>query len=84
MSIIGPRPDLPEDLNIYDDYQRIKIKIRPGITGYSQAYYRNSITQYEKFNLDSYYSENISIIMDIKIIIRTIFTVVKNQHVFKN
>ena len=47
MSIIGPRPDLPEAINLYNPEQRKKLTVRPGITGYSQAYYRNSISSEE-------------------------------------
>lgn len=84
MSFIGPRPDLPEDINRYNEYQRKKLKIRPGITGYSQAYFRNSASQKEKFDNDSYYAENLTLLFDIKIFLKTIYTVIKKDNVFKN
>jgi lipopolysaccharide/colanic/teichoic acid biosynthesis glycosyltransferase len=84
MSVIGPRPDLPEDIKLYNEYQRKKMKIRPGITGYSQAYFRNSASQKEKFDNDSYYAENLTLLLDIKILLKTIYTVVKKENVYKN
>lgn len=44
MSLIGPRPDPLDDMDIYTEYQKKKLAVRPGITGYNQAYYRNSVT----------------------------------------
>jgi undecaprenyl phosphate N,N'-diacetylbacillosamine 1-phosphate transferase len=84
MSFIGPRPDLPEDLKIYTDYQKQKLNVRPGITGYSQAFFRNSISQNEKFNNDVYYAKNISFVFDMKILLKTIKTVLKKENVYKN
>lgn len=82
MSFIGPRPDLPGAINDYMDDDIKKLNVRPGITGYNQAYFRNSVTQDEKFRNDVYYVENLSLILDIKIIFRTIYTVIKKEHVF--
>jgi len=84
MSIIGPRPDLPEDIDLYNDYQKRKLWLRPGITGYSQAYFRNSASQEEKFNNDSYYADNLTFLFDVKIILKTIETVLKEENVYKN
>lgn len=83
MSIIGPRPDLPEMLNIYDEFKKV-IAVRPGITGYSQAYYRNSIDTINKLNNDINYIENISFLFDIKIILKTIHCIVGRKNVFNN
>lgn len=66
MSFIGPRPDLPEALNHYNNKEIHKLNVRPGISGYSQAYYRNSISQTEKFKNDIFYVENLSLVLDIK------------------
>lgn len=60
MSVIGPRPDPLDDINIYTEEQKKKLDVRPGITGYNQAYFRNAISQNDKFNNDLYYSKNIS------------------------
>lgn len=83
MSIIGPRPDLPETIKMYNEYQKKKIEVRPGITGYTQAYYRNSILQEEKFNLDSKYAQNVCFSDDIAILIKTFKTVIFKENIYK-
>lgn len=55
--------------------------IKPGITGYAQAYYRNSITQEEKYRWDAYYAEHISFVMDMKIIFQTFYSVVARKNI---
>jgi len=82
MSFVGPRPDLPEALVIYNDMQKNKINTRPGITGYSQAYYRNSIQMDEKFNIDVKYVEKLSFLLDIKIILKTIISILCKRNIF--
>lgn len=84
MSFVGPRPDLPEDIYLFDDYQKRKLCLRPGITGYSQAYFRNSASQKDKFNHDSYYADHLGFLFDIKIILKTIETVIKKENLYKN
>lgn len=83
MSIIGPRPDLPEMKELYTSEEKIKLIVRPGITGYSQAYFRNSIKQKDKLKQDVFYAKNISIFLDIKIFLKTIETVLLRRNVFK-
>lgn len=82
MSIIGPRPDLPGALKDYKESDKKKLEVRPGITGYSQAFYRNSITQEQKFKNDVYYVNNLSFLLDLKIFVKTVTTVIKRQNVF--
>ena len=82
MSIIGPRPDPPDDMEIYTEVQKIKLTVRPGITGYSQAYYRNSILQDEKFANDVYYAQNVSFWLDIRIFFKTIVSIVRRDNVY--
>jgi undecaprenyl phosphate N,N'-diacetylbacillosamine 1-phosphate transferase len=82
MSIIGPRPDLPEAINTYTPIERKKITVRPGITGYSQAFYRNSIDMFDKFKNDIYYVDHISLIFDIKIILKTVVILLQRKNVF--
>ena len=82
MSLIGPRPDLPGALGKYNSEEIKKLKVRPGITGYSQAYYRNSIEMKEKHLNDVFYVENISLMMDIKIFFETINSILKKKNVF--
>lgn len=84
MSIIGPRPDLPTALEKYTDIERKKLDIRPGITGYNQAYYRNSVTWKESLEHDVYYVENCSFMLDIKIIFKTIQTVLLRSGINRN
>lgn len=81
MSFIGPRPDTPDFLDVYQqEYPKI-LKIRPGITGYNQAYFRNSIDGKEKMKNDNYYAEHLSLGMDVKIILKTIKTVLFRENI---
>ena len=84
MSVIGPRPDLPDAIKLYSEETKQKLKVLPGITGYSQAYYRNSSTLEERFAGDVYYAKRVSFILDIKIILQTIKTVVMKKNVYRN
>lgn len=84
MSLIGPRPDPLDDMNIYTEHQKKKLIVRPGITGYNQAYYRNSVEQNEKFEHDVYYAENISFLLDLKIFFKTITTVLSRDSVYND
>lgn len=81
MSFIGPRPDLPEALNHYNNEEIHKLNVRPGISGYSQAYYRNSISQTEKFKNDIFYVENLSLVLDIRIFLATIINVFRRKNI---
>lgn len=82
MSTIGPRPDPPSDMELYTEEQKFKLTVRPGITGYNQAYFRNSITQDEKFAHDVYYAKNITFIFDVKIFFKTIVSVLKHDNIY--
>lgn len=84
MSLIGPRPDPLDDMEIYTEHQKKKLNVRPGITGYNQAYYRNSVEQNEKFEHDVYYAENISFFLDIKIFFKTIATILTRDNVYND
>lgn len=81
MSIVGPRPDTPEALEIYKGEESRKLEVRPGITGYNQAYFRNSIPQSEKFKNDVVYVDNVSFLFDCKIILKTILSVVFRKNI---
>lgn len=76
MSIVGPRPLLVKYLPLYNDKQRHRHDVRPGFTGYAQVNGRNAINWEEKFELDIYYVDHLSFLMDIKIIIKTVKTVI--------
>lgn len=79
MSIVGPRPLLVKYLPLYNDEQRKRHIVRPGLTGYAQAYGRNSLTWNEKFKKDVYYVEKLSFFLDIKIILKTVLVVLKRD-----
>ena len=72
MSIIGPRPLLVQYLPLYNEYQKRRHEVRPGLSGLAQTSGRNTISWEEKFNIDIEYVENISFIQDWKIIFLTI------------
>lgn len=84
MSLIGPRASTWDVLDTYTDEEKDKMKVRPGITGYTQAYYRNSITAQEKRKYDAWYANNVSFALDFKIFFKTIKTVFKKENVYTN
>lgn len=81
MSFIGPRPDTPDFLDVYKKEYPAILEIKPGITGYNQAYFRNSIDGNEKMKNDNYYAEHLNLWMDIKIVFKTIKTVLFRENV---
>lgn len=82
MSIIGPRPDLPEHMELYKGNEARKLEIRPGVTGYNQAYFRNTIPWKDRIKNDIYYIDHLTIWMDIKVFFKTIILVIKRESVF--
>ena len=72
MSIVGPRPLLVRYLPLYNEHQKHRHDVRPGFTGYAQCNGRNAISWEEKFDLDVYYTKHISLLLDIKIILKTV------------
>ncbi|PSS47909.1 sugar transferase [Pseudomonas sp. BBP2017] len=79
MSLVGPRPLLMEYLPLYNEHQNKRHRVRPGVTGWAQVNGRNTISWEEKFDLDVWYTENVSILLDLKIILMTIFKVFKRE-----
>ncbi|MNG30963.1 Undecaprenyl phosphate N,N'-diacetylbacillosamine 1-phosphate transferase [compost metagenome] len=79
MSLIGPRPLLPEYLLLYSDFQKQRHDVRPGITGWAQVNGRNAISWEEKFKLDVYYVKNVSFLLDVKILFLTVVKVFKSE-----
>ena len=79
MSIVGPRPLLVKYLPRYNEEQRHRHDVRPGLTGYAQAHGRNAVTWEEKFKMDVWYIRNISFITDVKVIIDTVKVVLKRD-----
>ena len=84
MSIIGPRAGDWESVDTYEVDEKDKCKVRPGLTGYCQAYYRNNATVREKRLKDAWYANNISLWLDLKIFFKTIATVVKRENLYTN
>lgn len=82
MSLIGPRPDLPEHAALYGGEEQRKLEVRPGITGLAQAYHRNSIDWKKRISLDVYYIDHLSFGLDVRIFCKTVFSVLKRERVF--
>ncbi|EMD0544302.1 undecaprenyl phosphate N,N'-diacetylbacillosamine 1-phosphate transferase [Campylobacter jejuni] len=83
MSFVGPRPLLVEYLSLYNEEQKLRHKVRPGITGWAQVNGRNAISWQKKFELDVYYVKNISFLLDLKIMFLTALKVLKRSEVSK-
>lgn len=81
MSFIGPRPDTPDFLHVYEEEYPTILKIKPGLTGYNQAYFRNSIDGAEKMKNDNYYAEHLTFGLDVKIVFKTIKTVLFRENI---
>ena len=79
MSIVGPRPLLVKYLPLYNDEQKRRHDVRPGLTGLAQVSGRNAITWTEKFNKDIEYVDNVSLGLDISIFFKTIYCVLKKE-----
>ena len=81
MSLVGPRPLLPQYLSLYTDFQNRRHEAKPGITGWAQVNGRNAISWEKKFEYDVWYVENMSFLLDIKILFLTIKKVVKSENI---
>ena len=79
MSLIGPRPLLPEYLPLYNESQIRRHEVKPGITGWAQVNGRNAISWEQKFEYDVWYVKNISFVLDCKIVFLTIKKVIKRE-----
>ena len=79
MAIVGPRPLLVKYLPLYNEEQHHRHDVRPGLTGYAQAYGRNTLTWEDKFEHDVYYVRHITFALDCKIIVHTVLIVLKRQ-----
>lgn len=87
MSWIGPRASVPRDGYTWDDLndeQKKRLSVRPGITGYTAALYRNSISRDEKHKMDCYYVDHVSFLLDVKIIFWTVKTVLFRKNIYTN
>ena len=72
MAIVGPRQLLVRYLQLYNEHQKHRHDVRPGFTGWAQCNGRNAISWEEKFDLDVYYTKHVSLLLDIKIILKTV------------
>ena len=81
MSLIGPRPLLVQYLPLYNETQRRRHEVRPGITGWAQINGRNAISWQQKFDYDVWYVDNVSLSLDLEILLKTIRKVIKREGV---
>jgi len=84
MSLVGPRPLLMQYLPLYNDFQRRRHEVRPGITGWAQVNGRNAISWEEKFEHDVWYVDNLSFLLDLKILFLTIKSVFRREGINQN
>jgi lipopolysaccharide/colanic/teichoic acid biosynthesis glycosyltransferase len=84
LSLVGPRPLLIEYLPLYNDQQKKRHLVKPGITGWAQINGRNAISWEDKFKLDLYYVENLSFTLDVKIIFKTLIHVARGSGVYND
>lgn len=71
MALVGPRPLLPEYLPFYTEREKLRHTVRPGITGWAQVNGRSNITWDKKLECDAFYAENVSFVMDVKVLFKT-------------
>lgn len=81
MSLIGPRPLLPQYAWVYTDFERRRMEVRPGITGWAQVHGRNLLKLSKKFEMDVWYVDHCSLWLDIKIIWMTVMNVLKRSDI---
>lgn len=84
MSFVGPRPSPMGNEKTYTSYVKKKFDVKPGITGYNQALKRNSATLEERYSNDVFYAENVSFSLDVKIVLLTIYNVVKRKNIYNS
>jgi lipopolysaccharide/colanic/teichoic acid biosynthesis glycosyltransferase len=84
MSIIGPRASGVESMNTFREDEKDKMAVKPGITGYTQAYFRNSLSVREKRLRDVWYAHNVSLGLDVRIFFKTIKTVLNRKNLYTN
>ena len=82
MSVVGPRPDLKRETELYQGDESLKLTVKPGVTGYAAVYGRNSLPWHDRLALDVYYVRNLSFPLDVKVFVKTFTTVFKQEGVF--
>jgi lipopolysaccharide/colanic/teichoic acid biosynthesis glycosyltransferase len=84
MSLIGPRPSTPKILDEMTPLKAERLKVRPGITGYTQMKYRNSAQGDARYQADKYYVENLSFSLDVAILFGTVLKVLKRENIYNS
>ena len=82
MSVVGPRPDLRRETELYEGDEGEKLSVKPGITGYAAVYGRNSLPWHDRLALDVYYVRNVTFALDAKVFFRTFATVFKQEGIY--
>ena len=82
MSVVGPRPDLRRETELYEGDEGEKLTVKPGITGYAAVYGRNSLPWHDRLVLDVYYVRNVTFALDVKVFFRTFATVFKQEGIY--
>lgn len=82
MSVVGPRPDLKRETELYEGDEVEKLTVKPGITGYAAVYGRNALKWHDRLKLDVYYVHHMGFCLDVKIFFKTFATVFKQEGVF--
>lgn len=85
MSLIGPRPATKKIFEEeQDEVMKKHFNVKPGVTGYTQAYLRNAIEKKQRYEMDAYYADHVSFLFDVKIVLKTIFTVLQSKNIYHN
>lgn len=82
MSLIGPRPTVPEQVARYSSYQRRRLEVKPGVTGWAQVNGRNDLEWVDRIDLDIWYIDHWSLLLDFSILIRTVAAVVRREGLY--
>ena len=82
MSVVGPRPDLRRETELYEGEEGLKLTVKPGITGYAAVYGRNSLPWHDRLALDVHYVRNVSFPLDVKVFFKTFSAVFNQEGVF--
>ena len=82
MSVVGPRPDLKRETELYRGDEALKLTVKPGVTGYAAVYGRNSLPWHDRLALDVYYVQNLSFPLDVKVFLKTFTTVFKQEGIY--
>lgn len=80
LSLVGPRPTVPEQAEQYDDFQKMRLKVKPGLTGWAQVNGNVTLTWNERIALDIWYIDHWSFGLDLKILFLTVWVILKGEH----